>query len=245
MFSTSQPLIAYIEDPTLFALQQGRLWPTLPDPRVSSGRESCCTVHPDNLQVTGNNEPNARTPFRLQPAPGGPRRGAFATWTGTGPSIAEATQMVRSILHDRESGVVSHLREADVTVRFTDLYAQPINNPANDTSPDHRELVVGELVTSQGNRLLSITVHQNRPILPFFVIISITNVHPSRTFSAFNCPSWNYPEDILARFTSLLRAQGVELVSLVPGVRTFSAVISTGRGSQENFVQRRPVLIDN
>jgi hypothetical protein len=132
--------------------------------------------------------------------------------------------MVRSILHDRESGVVSHIREANVTVRFTDLYAQPINNPA-----DHRELVVGELVASQGNRLLSITVHRNRPILPFFVIISITNVHPSRTFSAFNCPSWNYPEDILARFMSLLRAQGVELVSLVPGVRTISAVISTGR----------------
>jgi hypothetical protein len=138
--------------------------------------------------------------------------------------------MIRRILHDRESAGVSHLRNAHVTARFTDPIVQHNNAPVNNSTPGYRELVVGELVTSHGDRLLSITVHPHRPILPFFVIILVTNIHPSRSFSAFNCPSRRYPEDILVDFTRLLRTHRVQLVSLV---RTFSAVISAEKDWDE------------
>jgi hypothetical protein len=92
---------------------------------------------------------------------------------------------------------------------------------------------VGELVTSYGNRLISISVHPHRPIMSSFVIVLIINVHPERTFSNFDCPSWRHPEDILVGFATVVRTHNVQLISLVPGVRTFRAVISTERDWDE------------
>jgi hypothetical protein len=91
-------------------MQQGRLWPTLLDPRVSSDQKSLRTVHPDNLQVTETNEQDLRAAFGLYAAPRGVLQGTGASWGSHGPSIVEATQMARRILHDRESAGVSHLR---------------------------------------------------------------------------------------------------------------------------------------
>jgi hypothetical protein len=92
---------------------------------------------------------------------------------------------------------------------------------------------VGELVASSGNRLLSILIQPHRRIMSSFVIVSIINVHPGRTFSNFDCPSWRHPEEILVDFIRLLGTHGVRLISLVPGVRTFRAVISTDQDWDE------------
>jgi hypothetical protein len=93
--------------------------------------------------------------------------------------------MIRRIIQERESGVVSHLRNAHVTACFTDLCAQPNNAPISNSPPAYRELVVGELVTSLGSRRLSIAIHPHCPIMSYFVIVSITNVHPNRSFSRY------------------------------------------------------------
>jgi hypothetical protein len=107
----SKPLIAWLENPTSFAMQQGRLWPTLADPRASSDQKSLRTVHPDNLQVTDTEEQNAGAASRLYAGPRRGLQGAGATWGSDGPTMAEATQMARGISHDRETTRASHLRD--------------------------------------------------------------------------------------------------------------------------------------
>jgi hypothetical protein len=55
------------------------------------------------------------------------------------------------------------------------------------------ELVVGEIVTARGTRLVCISVHPLTPLPPFSMVITIFNVHPEKAFSVFDSVSWKTP----------------------------------------------------
>ncbi|KAH0280444.1 hypothetical protein KCU91_g1015, partial [Aureobasidium melanogenum] len=100
--------------------------------------------------------------------------------------------------------------------------------------PRSRILPIGELITSHGNRTYTLWANeQQRTTNRISTQVMITNVNSTTTFKSYSGVSRRSPLEVLDDFSSLLRAQGIALMSLNVVLDSFVAVVSTDKGWEE------------
>ncbi|KAG9728855.1 hypothetical protein KCU73_g12267, partial [Aureobasidium melanogenum] len=97
-----------------------------------------------------------------------------------------------------------------------------------------RILPIGELITSHGNRTYTLWANeQHKPTNCISTQVIITNVNSTTTFKSYSGVSCRSHLEVLGDFSSLLRAQGIALMSLNVVPESFVAVVSTDKGWEE------------
>ncbi|KAG9666392.1 hypothetical protein KCU87_g9890, partial [Aureobasidium melanogenum] len=97
-----------------------------------------------------------------------------------------------------------------------------------------RILPIGELITSHGNRTYTLWANeQHKPTNCVSTQVIITNVNSTTTFKSYSGVSSRSPLEVLDDFSSLLRTQGIALMSLNIVQESFVAVVSTDKGWEE------------
>ncbi|KAG9664574.1 hypothetical protein KCU95_g8319, partial [Aureobasidium melanogenum] len=110
-----------------------------------------------------------------------------------------------------------------------------IRTPANMTPArlESRILPIGELITSHGNRTYTLWANEQQKPDGILTQVIITNVNSTTTFKSYSGVSRRSPLEVLDDFNSLLRTQGIALVSLNVVQDSFVAVVSTDKGWEQ------------
>jgi hypothetical protein len=97
-----------------------------------------------------------------------------------------------------------------------------------------RILPIGELITSHGNRTYTLWANEQlKPTNCISTQVIITNVNSTATFKSYRGVSRRSHLEVLDDFSSLLRAQGIALMSLNVVQESFVAIVSTDKGWEE------------
>jgi hypothetical protein len=102
-------------------------------------------------------------------------------------------------------------------------------DPSQTAIVNNTELVVGELITTRGNRFVCISVHPLIPLPPCSLVVVIFNVHSDRSFSSLCSQSWKTAGDVVGAFSTMLEVHRVRLDTMEDDQSSFTAVISTDK----------------
>lgn len=106
-------------------------------------------------------------------------------------------------------------------------------DPSQTATAHYTEQVVGELVTTRGNRFVRISVHPLIPLPPPSLVVVILNVHPDRSFSSLCSQSWKTAGDVVGALLNMLDGHRVRLVTMEDDQSSFTAVISTDKDVED------------
>ncbi|KAG9606279.1 hypothetical protein KCU77_g189, partial [Aureobasidium melanogenum] len=99
---------------------------------------------------------------------------------------------------------------------------------------ERRILPIGELITSHGNRTYTLWANeQHKTTNRIAIQVIITNNNSTTTFKSYSGVSRRSPLEVLDDFGSLLRVQGIALMSLNVVEDSFLSVVSTDKGWKE------------
>lgn len=111
--------------------------------------------------------------------------------------------------------------------------SQMHNAPGTHSGLESRILPIGELITSHGNRTYTLWANEQQKPDGILTQVIITNVNSTTTFKSYSGVSRRSPLEVLDDFNSLLRTQGIALVSLNVFQDSFVAVVSTDKGWEQ------------
>ncbi|KAH0339575.1 hypothetical protein KCU81_g7185, partial [Aureobasidium melanogenum] len=99
-------------------------------------------------------------------------------------------------------------------------------------SSPSRVLPIGELIISNAKRTYTIWIHKQPKPDIISIQITMTNVNTTTSFTSYSGVSRCSPSEIPQDFSSLLRAQGIELMSLNVVEGSFVAAVDTNKGRE-------------